>query len=175
MFPLGHLAFAYLSVVFVQRVRNRPLPSGWVIVAALFGSQLPDLIDKPLVYFGVLASGRSLGHSLLVAIPVLAVVLRLGYRAGYGDYAVALSVGVLSHYLGDSYRAFLAGDWYSTRYLLWPVFPAIDYPSDGVPPWVRAINSVSNPNHRVQWVLVVIALAVWGYDYYTRRQRLSNQ
>ena len=38
------------------------------MLALAIGTQLPDLIDKPLTYqFAVLPSGRSLGHSLFFA------------------------------------------------------------------------------------------------------------
>lgn len=168
MFPIGHLALGYLSVALVQRGRNRPLPNGWLLAAAVFGSQLPDLVDKPLAYYGVLVSGRSLGHSLLVVLPALAVVYRLSERAGYREHAIALAVGVLSHYVGDVYRPILNGNWDAVRFLLWPVVPAIDYPMDGVPPWIRVVNSVGDPRFTFQYLLAALALGIWLYDRYAR-------
>lgn len=175
MLPLGHLAFGYLSAALVQRLRNHPPPRRWILAAVVLGTQLPDLVDKPLVYVGVLSSGRSLGHSLLVALPLLVLVLRVGHRMGYGEHAIALTVGVLSHYVGDTYRLLLAGDFGSVRFLLWPVLPALDYPSDGIPPWIRAIESVTDPQHPVQFVLVAVAVAIWAYDLYARRGRQSSR
>ncbi|WP_411964446.1 metal-dependent hydrolase [Haloferax sp. YSMS24] len=175
MFPLAHLAFGYLAAAAVQRIRNQPPPRRWILVAVLFGTQIPDLVDKPLVYVGVLSSGRSLGHSLLVALPLLVVVLRVGHRLGYGEHAIAFTVGVLSHYVGDTYRSLLAGNFDSVRFLLWPVFPPLDYPVDSTPPWIRAINSVTNPQHRIQFVLVGIAVAIWAFDLYRRRQQARHQ
>lgn len=174
MFPIGHLALGYLSVSLIQRIRGQNLPNGWVLAVTALGSQLPDLIDKPLVYIGVLASGRSLGHSLLVMLPVLAIGYQLGRRAGYHEHLIACIVGVLSHYLGDTYRLALAGDWYSARFLLWPVFPAIDYPSDGVPPWIRVINSFGDPRFYFQYGLAALAFGIWLYDWYTRSRRNST-
>lgn len=170
MFPIGHLAVGYLSVALVQRIRGRPLPNGWLLAVTLFGSQLPDLVDKPLVYVGVLASGRSLGHSLLVVLPVLAVVYRLSAQSGNSEYGLAFVLGVLSHYVGDTYRLLLAGDWYAARFLLWPVVPPIDYPSDGIPPWIRVINSIGDPRFTFQYALAALALGIWLYDRHTRSQ-----
>ncbi|KAB1187535.1 MULTISPECIES: metal-dependent hydrolase [Haloferax] len=171
MFPIGHLALGYLSVALVWRLRGRALPTGWMLAAALLGSQLPDIIDKPLAYYGVLVSGRSLGHSLLVMLPVLAVVSFVGWREGYGEYAVAFTVGTLSHYIGDTYRLLLAGDWDVLTFLLWPAFPATVYPADDVPPWIRVVNSVGDPQFNVQYVLAVVAFGIWAYNRISRRQR----
>ncbi|MFC7202638.1 metal-dependent hydrolase [Haloferax namakaokahaiae] len=174
MFPIGHLALGYLSAALVRTGRGHRLPDQWVLVAALLGSQLPDLIDKPLAYYDVLVSGRSLGHSLFFVLPVLTVVFFAGRRAGYGEYALAFVVGTLSHFLGDTYRLALAGDWESLTFLLWPVFPATVYPSDGIPPWIRVIDSIGQPQHHVEYALAALAFTLWMYGRYTRLQRGSR-
>ncbi|ELZ55710.1 MULTISPECIES: metal-dependent hydrolase [unclassified Haloferax] len=161
MFPIGHLALGYLSVALFRVGRRRPLPTGWTLAAALVGSQLPDLIDKPLAYYGVLVSGRSLGHSLLVMLPALVALVGVGYRLGYGEHATALVVATLSHYLGDTSRALLAGDWGSMQFLLWPLFPATDYAADSVPPWVRVLESLGDPRYNLQYALAVVAFGIW--------------
>lgn len=107
MFLLGHLGIG--SWVAARRVRAEQL---WWL---LFGTLLPDLIDKPLYYALVLATGRrgaalglvsgtrTFGHTLL-----LAAVLWLFFprRAG-----TPLALGMLTHLaldeLGDVLGAFL--------------------------------------------------------------------
>ncbi|WP_144905886.1 metal-dependent hydrolase [Halobellus captivus] len=161
MFPIGHFALGYLAVALVRRIRDRPLPDGWLLGAVFVGSQLPDLIDKPLTYYGVLESGRSFGHSLLVMGPVLIALLVVARRRGYGEASVALVVASLAHFVGDTYRIVLAGEWNALRFLLWPVFPPIDYPSDGIPPWIRVFNSLGDPRFLFQYALAVLAFGIW--------------
>lgn len=80
MFPLGHAAVAYLGSVAVAAATRRPLPVHRALAPLAVGSQFPDLLDKPLAYYGVLVSGRSLGHSIFTAALVLVGVRWLSTR-----------------------------------------------------------------------------------------------
>ena len=79
MFPWEHAAVAYLLYAGYARWHDGTAPGGWAVLVVLVASQLPDLIDKPLAWqFGLLPSGRSLAHSVFVAVPVVVVVVALG-------------------------------------------------------------------------------------------------
>lgn len=148
MLPTGHAALAYVCYAGVAVLTDRRLPARDALVPLLVASQLPDLIDKPLAYFGVLQSGRSLAHSLF-AFAVLAVAVALLCRElartvesdrrvrFLAATPVAVAVGYVTHLVGDSYRALLAGNYADASFLLYPVVPPRTYPNDGVAPWVR--------------------------------------
>jgi membrane-bound metal-dependent hydrolase YbcI (DUF457 family) len=175
VFPIGHAALGYLAVALLRRVRGLSLPNGWLLVSVFVGSQLPDLIDKPLTYYGVLESGRSFGHSLLVMVPALVALVFVARRRGYARHGGALAVATLSHFLGDTYRIALAGEWYEMRFLLWPLVPAITYPSDGTPPWIRVLDSLGDPRFGFQYGLAALAFGIWLYDRYGGRTGIEPE
>lgn len=121
MLPWGHAAVGYLFYSVYSRVRNGKVPAGLAVVALAVGTQFPDLIDKPLAWtFGVLPSGRSLGHSVFALAMVGGVVLWLGRRRGALPAAVAFVVGWGSHLMADGYTLLL-GEPTCIRYLVWPL------------------------------------------------------
>jgi hypothetical protein len=121
MWPWGHLAFGYVLYSLVSRVVWRRPPEWPAVVALAFGTQLPDLIDKPLAWtFGLLPSGRSLAHSLVFGTLIVLVVLLLLRRLERFERA-AFAVGYFSHLAGDALRPVLSGDLEHTRFLLWPL------------------------------------------------------
>ncbi|WP_132059388.1 metal-dependent hydrolase [Halorussus amylolyticus] len=128
MWPWGHLAVGYLSYSILVRVRTRRAPESLPTVALAFGTQFPDLVDKPLAWtLGVLPNGRSLTHSLLVAalvVGAVGLVLRRRNRTAVAD---AFAVGYLTHIAGDAVFPLLAGEYGELGFLLWPVVPAIEY------------------------------------------------
>lgn len=121
MWPWGHLAFAYLlhsSVVHLW-YRRRPAWPGVALVA--LGSQMPDLIDKPLAWtLNILPSGRSLGHSVLVGTLIIVAAVALCRRYDLRGWPFAL--GYYSHLLGDSIRPLIDGRFHDLAFLLWPLF-----------------------------------------------------
>ena len=48
--PWGHLAIGYLCLSLAIRARWRVPPQGPAVIAVAIGTQLPDLIDKPLAW-----------------------------------------------------------------------------------------------------------------------------
>lgn len=80
MWPFTHLVIEYLLYTSYAHAHLRRLPSQFAAVLVLLGTQLPDLIDKPLALAGVLSSGRALGHSLLFGLPLIALVGAAVYR-----------------------------------------------------------------------------------------------
>ena len=173
MWPIGHLAVGYLLFVAVAAWTDRSLPADWRTLTVLaFATQLPDLVDKPLSYWGVLPSGRSLAHSLVV-FAVVVVAARLTARAVRArwdadpsipiPFAVTLPlvVGYLSHLAGDAYGPVLAGEFRHVRFLLWPVLPAIDYGVDNVAPWDRVLAMSLTPQVRLELAIAACALVVF--------------
>lgn len=162
VFPLGHLAVGYLGYVVYCAVTGRPtrLPPLAVLVGLAVATQLPDLIDKPLAARGVLPGGRSLGHSLLFALPLVAVVTVVVRRTCRRDLAPAFAVGLVSHLLVDAHRALLALDWSAARYLGYPVTEPIVYDADPASPLVRVGRWYATPTLGPETVVVAVALGV---------------
>lgn len=135
MLPHAHLAVGYVlasGVVRATRRRSIELRETALVVVA---TQLPDLIDKPLalVVGGPLASGRTVAHSLLFAIPgilILGVVLRRRHRPAIP--VVLFAVGYVSHPFLDVSVFLLQGtiarDLVEVGFVLWPV----GLPADGI-------------------------------------------
>jgi membrane-bound metal-dependent hydrolase YbcI (DUF457 family) len=131
MWPWGHLAVGYLLYSLFVHVSARRAPDGYATVALALGTQFPDLVDKPLAWtLGVIPNGRSLAHSLILALvflTALTVALRLLDR---GTVATAFAVGYLSHLFADALDPLLAGDFYLLGFLAWPLVPAIQYETE---------------------------------------------
>jgi len=101
MFLLGHLGIG--SWIAARRVRAEQL--GWL----LLGTLLPDLVDKPLYYALVFATGRrgaelglvtgtrTFGHTLLLLVALWLVLPR---RSG-----APLALGMLTHLALDELGA----------------------------------------------------------------------
>lgn len=168
MWPWGHLAVAYLSYVgWTERRSDRQqTPDG--VLAVAFGSQFPDLIDKPLAWgFALLPSGRSLAHSLVTAAVMIGIAYWLGQRVDRTDAPIAFAIGYLSHVFVDlspeTVWGLVRGDvsqlvW--TTYLLWPVLPAPPYPNDSS--FVAQFEALgAEPYVGVQFGLLGVAVAVW--------------
>jgi membrane-bound metal-dependent hydrolase YbcI (DUF457 family) len=114
MWVLGHLG---IGSGIARRI-SRGLPIGWL----LFGTVLPDLIDKPLYYGLSLATGkrgfdlglvsctRTFGHT---AIFLVAIAIYAWARRSRAAAAVALGVGthlVLDAFQDYWFRAFLGNE-----------------------------------------------------------------
>lgn len=122
MFPWEHLAVAYLCYsLSVRVVRSRP-PATAEAWAVAFGSQLPDLVDKPLAWtFDLLSSGVSLGHSVFVAVPVSLAAVVVARRRGVDAVGAAFALGYLSHLPTDVLYPLAFGGPITPAVLLWPV------------------------------------------------------
>ncbi|WP_276301496.1 metal-dependent hydrolase [Halorussus lipolyticus] len=125
MWPWEHLAVGYLCYSLVVRVLGRRAPRTWPVVALALGTQFPDLVDKPLAWMvGVLPSGHSLAHSLLVALPVSALAVTAGMALGRRRVGAAFAFGYLSHLPGDAFYPLLVGGEANYGFLFWPIVPA---------------------------------------------------
>jgi len=124
MWPWGHAALGYLLYAVYVQLRTRDRPTGRGVLALLFGTQTPDLVDKPLAwYLDVLEYGRSMAHSVLTGGLILLAVVWYLRRRGHRTMATAFAVGYLSHLVGDSYTFVLAGTYEHLAFLVWPLLP----------------------------------------------------
>lgn len=127
MWPWEHLAFGYLLYSLGTHLLRRRGPSAAEAYAVLAGTQLPDLIDKPLAWwFHVLPAGRTLAHSLFVAVPLVAAGFLLAAARGRVAAGVAFAVAYVSHLFADGiYPALLGGEVFF-GFLFWPLVPAAE-------------------------------------------------
>ena len=165
MWPLGHAAVAYLCYSVLVRARNIGPPDGVAVVVLLFGSQFPDLVDKPLAwYLGVLPTGRTLAHSLLVIGPLAVAVYLLAARYSRTEYGIAFGVGAVSHVLVDALPAIWGGT--DPGFLLWPLVAVEPY-GNGAPTVTGLfVESVGDPYFLSEFVFAAIALVVWRQEGY---------
>lgn len=129
MLPPGHAIVGYLSFSLVRRAWHGDVPSDSSIPWLLLGTQLPDLIDKPLAWsLGILPSSRSLAHSLLFAIPLVLLVDHWLRRRNRPAVSEGFAVGYLSHLFADAIPALRDGPEWMT-FLVWPVLAPPRYAS----------------------------------------------
>lgn len=161
MLPWGHAAVGYLLYAAHVRYHNGDHPSGWPVLALAVGTQFADLVDKPLGwYLGVVPSGRSLGHSIITAVVVLAVVYWLAVQYDRRDLGVAFAIGHVSHLAADALYPALRGDWSDLGFLLWPVVGQPDADADRAVVEVL-LNSTFSTTGYFELGLFVVATALW--------------
>ncbi|MFC7138076.1 metal-dependent hydrolase [Halobaculum litoreum] len=127
MFPWTHAAFGYLLLFAIVLLFGRRLSKA-ELVAVLVGTQLADVIDKPLAWwFDAVPSGRSFAHSLLFAVPLSAVVVAIAWRRSHPEVGFAFGLGYLTHLVGDTYVAVYYWRPEEFSFLLWPILPPYPY------------------------------------------------
>lgn len=164
MWPLGHAAVGYLVLSLTTRWHLDRVPSAPVVAAVLLGSQLPDLVDKPLSWYGeVLPTGRSLGHSLVVLIPLCLLAYLLVRRVGRPELAAAFSIGALSHAVVDALPSLWTPDSVPV-FLFYPVTTIEPYETG--PPSVvgMLVEQLTSPWFHLEFVLAGLALWLWLRD-----------
>ncbi|EMA53666.1 MULTISPECIES: metal-dependent hydrolase [Halococcus] len=164
MWPWGHLAVGYLLYSGLSRWQFDRVPGSVATLAVAFGTQFPDLVDKPLAWtFGVLASGRSLTHSLLTAVVICGLVVWYARRHDHSTVGIAFAVGYLSHPFADGVLSFVSGDYQYLAYLGWPLLdlPPYDTSAGFV---ARVLGVEFTPFFALQIALVAVAFVVWVRD-----------
>lgn len=122
MWPWEHLAFAYVLYSLTKNVGFGASPSSRETIVVAVGSQLPDLVDKPLGWtFGFAETGYSIGHSIFVAPAVCLVAYAVAARRGTRALAGAFSLAYLSHPIADLLSQLLRGGVVDGRIMLWPI------------------------------------------------------
>jgi len=163
MWPWAHLGFGYLLFRVTPAGRSPPL-DGAAVLAVAFGTQFPDLVDKPLAwYLSVLPSGRSLAHSLLAFVLVVVVARAVAGRYDRPAVAGGFGVGYLSHLAGDALGHVVAGELHYLTFLGWPLTPPPDY---GVEPGLqtRLREFAVEPTVVVGLGLALIVAVLWLRD-----------
>lgn len=164
MWPWGHLAVGYLLYSLGLRRLGR-VPTAPEVFLLAAGTLVSDLVDKPLAWeLGVLRSGRSLGHSLLVAAVVVVVLYTvIGPRIGRAR-VTAFAVGYLSHPFADTPLGdMLAGEFATAAYFVWPLR---SMPPEELDPSIIGylLSFQPGPFDYLQALLVVLALWLWVQD-----------
>ena len=122
MWPWEHAAVGYLVYsLSVRRLTGAP-PSDRAAWALLFGTLVPDLVDKTLSWgLGLFPTGYAVGHSIFVAVPVGVLVLQRARGRSRALSCWAFVTGYWSHLVGDVLSPLRAGDPVAVERLLWPV------------------------------------------------------
>jgi membrane-bound metal-dependent hydrolase YbcI (DUF457 family) len=165
MWPIGHASVAYLLYTALSRQRFDTGPTAIAAVLVGFGGIFPDLGDKTRSWAaGILPTGRSLSHSLLVIVPMVVAVYLAARWYTDPEYGVAFGVGAFSHPLVDAFPA-LWDSGASWEFLLWPIVPVTPY--DEAPTLLGLLqSSLSDPYFVVEFLLLALAVAVWRVDGY---------
>ncbi|MFB6153492.1 MAG: metal-dependent hydrolase [Halodesulfurarchaeum sp.] len=158
MWPWGHLAVAYLTYSGLCRAREST-PTAVATVAIALGSQLPDLVDKPLAWtFGVLPTGRSLMHSAITVAVLSVVVVWVARHRDRPEPYYALALGTWTHILVDALPGLE-----KLSYLAWPLLAQPTYTLE--PSFLAHVQAIAlTPWFLVQAGLTVIATVVWYRD-----------
>jgi hypothetical protein len=171
MWPWGHAVVGYLALASVTGWLRHELPRRDEVILVLVATQLPDLIDKPLAWvWGVLPSGRSLGHSLLTAVLLLALVTYVSSRYDRRALALPFGVGYLSAIVTDLPPT-IWHDPSRAAFLLWPLLPSPEYETE---PTVEAhLATLELSLSLVAQLTFTLALSV--LIVYSLRNRLSSE
>jgi len=174
MLPWEHAAVGYLAYSLLSHLLARRSPGALEALAALVGSQGPDLIDKPLSWqYGVFESGYALGHSILLAVPLAVAAGLLARAYGRARVGAAFAVGYLFHLPGDVVPTYLQHGYLPLAVVLWPVEkapPSADQPVVGVTidlffEYVDVLTAQDPPTLvLVQAGVIGLTALLWLYD-----------
>lgn len=166
MWPWGHAAVGYLLYASYCQVRDDLPPAGPAAIAVAVGAQVPDLVDKTASwYLFVLPTGRSLAHSLVVAVPVVLAIGWYARRRGHPRLGLAFGLGWIAHSLADALVPFVTGEWQYLTFLAWPVLPSPDYQGEpGIIPHLMALEPTLF--FLFELAVTALALALWARHGY---------
>lgn len=132
MWPWEHLAVGYLCYSALTRYWSGDPPTTAAVVAVAFGTQFPDLVDKPLGWLlALFRGGVSVAHSVFTAVALSAVVVALTRRVGRPRLGTAFAVGYLSHLPADAVYGAVFDGQIKLRPFLWPLVEAAPSASSG--------------------------------------------
>lgn len=162
MWPWGHVAVAYLCWIAYARIADAEADDGTAIWIVAVAALIPDLIDKPLAwYVGVLPTGRSLGHSLVLLIPLSILVYLWARRVSRPHWGVAFGIGVISHAILDALPVLWRDDM-SATFLLYPLLSIEGYGERGTPTVTELFFAgLGDPYFLLEIPLAAIAGFLW--------------
>jgi len=174
MMPWEHAIIGYIGYSIIVRLFHQDPPTSVEAAIVIFASLLPDLIDKPLAWqFGLLSSGISVAHSILVGVP-LAFALGIGlWIRDRPELGGALAIGYGSHVSGDLLFATLFSRPPILPSFMWPLYttPATAPSGFGLKLWELLLNSqallgssMGRTYFVLEAVLLVATLALWLSD-----------
>lgn len=163
MQPFVHPVVGYLCYAAYARWDRGDAPDPAPAAAAVVGATVPDLVDQPLYQVGIAPVGRTIGHSLLFAIPVVALVWTVARRRNRDRLGAAFAVGYGSHVATDVPWHVLAGDYDELGFLLWPAAHMPEYSG------VKPLGTVPGLGLEITtlWleaVVLVGGVALWWID-----------
>ena len=166
MWPWGHAALGYLLGRPIVPVENG---HGLPYLALLFGTQFPDLVDKPLAWsVAILPTGRSLAHSLLTLALLVGIAWLITNRIDREEHAIAFGIGYASHLLGDSLHSIVNLEFQSLTFLLWPILASPTYDTD--PSFSAHIANLQlTPWLWLEFALLATAVVVAAWTEYEHR------
>lgn len=175
MWPWEHLLLGYLLYSLFANLRYRDSPTGGESLAVVLGTQLPDLIDKPLSWtLGITETGASIGHSIFAAPVFILASYLTARRLGNPRLAMAFAIAHLSHLLSDILYPIVLGRGIEPRVVLWPVTTPPPLPLDGGLFdhffWyfghflARVTTGELTPYVTFQIALALTVLVLWLYD-----------
>lgn len=133
MWPWDHFAIGYVALSLLGRADIRFTPTAGAVAFVFVGSQLPDLVDKPLGWVFHVLPSVGLGHSLLLALPVSAAVIWWRGRHGRRGEGVAFGLGYLLHLPADALYPALLGAETKPWLFLWPLTAGETAPPTALP------------------------------------------
>lgn len=175
MMPWGHLAAGYLVYTVLVHVRGYRAPEGVPTLVLALATQLPDLVDKPLNWWFSVFDGRGIGHSLFAVTALCVLVSVITRKYDRDELAVAFSVGMYTHLLGDAASGLLSGQFDRVTFLVWPLLPAPVYPKDSLidhlDAWLAYLRILSHSpmefltsGFGFQLILFIILFGIWALD-----------
>lgn len=174
MWPWHHLAVAYvLYSLFTHLILDRS-PTGPETAAVVLGSQLPDLIDKPLTWIiGATSTSYALGHSIFFAPIACLVVYAVTARRSGRTLAGAFSLAYYSHLVTDVFDPTRTDRGLWLRAVLWPIESRPPSDPGGFLDHVVAylfryafqlLTDGLTPQIILQLVLIVALVVLWLFD-----------
>lgn len=122
MMPWEHAIIGYIGFSVLLRFGSKRPPTGAETAVVLFASLLPDLVDKPLAWqFNLFPSGHAIGHSIFVALPVVAAALFVAHRRNSPRTGAAFGAGYLLHLPADVVPQTVRSGELLVDRVLWPL------------------------------------------------------
>lgn len=161
MFPVVHPVVGYLCYALYTRSYRGERPDGRAAAVAVGTATLPDLIDQPLRVAGVTPVGRTVAHSLVVAVPVVVLVVAVTRRRDRSVLGIAFAIGYLSHVAADVPWHVLAGEYGELGFLLWPITSMPAYTGTKT---LGAVGGVEITTLWIEAIVLVVGICLWWRD-----------